>query len=237
MDFKIAIPQIDPFEDSHAFIFRPGINLITGLNASGKSKVAEEILKKILITNTATLNANLILLEENLFRDITPQLLGDPEIYLGSDYQKMVCAKANNIYKDFAKPNAFFEKIIFRGNCFAQENLGGASERALLNLITIIAYRATKEQYQGIPLIIDGVFSILDRAYHDLAIRLLKLYTNYAILLTYPQFLDYLDFDDISSHHKIVTKIHKDHFQHDFDGHAELTEINSQNFYSRIESA
>jgi adenylylsulfate kinase-like enzyme len=49
MDLNIAIPQIDPFENSHTFIFRPGISLITGLNGSGKSIIAREILKQILI--------------------------------------------------------------------------------------------------------------------------------------------------------------------------------------------
>lgn len=233
MGLKISIPQIDPFEASHTFIFRPGINLITGLNGSGKSRVAREILEQILIQNTASLNTNLVLLEE-FFNDITPEFLQDPEIFLGSHYQKTVCDKANSIYNDIAKPNAFFEKIIFKDNCFTQERIGGAGERAMLNLITLIAYRATKEKYQEIPIIIDGSFGILDKAYQDLANGLLKIYTKYAILLTYPQSIGYLDFDDIASHYKIITKIHKDRFQHDFDGHAELTETKSQDFCSRI---
>lgn len=237
MDLKIVIPQIDPFEYGHTFVFKPGLNLITGLNGCGKSRVAKEILKKILSTKTETLNTNLILLEEGLFRDITPQLLGDPEIFLGSDSQKMVCDKANNIYKSFAKPNAFFEKIIFTDNCFTQKNLGGASERVLLNLITLIAYRVTKEQYQGTPLIIDGVFNILDNAYQDLAIKLIKNYNEYAILLTYPQSLSYFDFNDIANHYKIITKIHKDHFQSGFEGYAEITETKSQDYSCRIELA
>jgi len=236
MDLKVAIPQIDPFEDGHTFVFRPGINLITGLNASGKSRVAGKILEQILIKNAASLNTNLILLEE-FFKDITPEFLQDPEIFPGSYYQKMVCDKANSVYKEIAKPNTFLEKIVFKDNCFTQDRIGGAGERAILNLITLVAYRATKEKYQEIPIIIDGSFGILDRAYQDSAIRLLKLYTKYAILLTYPQSTSYLDFNDIARHYKIITKIHKDHFKHDFDGHAELTEIKSQDFFSRIELA
>lgn len=146
----------------------------------------------------------------------------------------MVSDKVNSIYKDIAKPNAFFEEIIFKDNCFTQERVGGAGEHAILNLITLIAYRVTKEKYQEIPIIIDGSFGILDKAYQDLAIGALKIYTKYAILLTYPQSKGYLDFDDIASHYKIITKIHKDRFQHDFDGHAELTETKSQDFFSRI---
>lgn len=237
MDLNIAIPQIDPFENSHTFIFRPGINLITGLNGSGKSRIAREILKQILIQKkTTSLNINLVLIEE-FFNDITPEFLQDPEIFLDSHDQKMVCDKANFIYKDIAKPNAFFEKIIFKNNCFTQERIGGASERAILNLITLIAYRATKEKYQEIPIIIDGSFGILDKAYQDLAIRLLKIHAKYAVLLTYPQSIGYLDFNDIASHYKILTRIHKDRFKHDFDGHAERTETKSQDFFSRIELA
>lgn len=72
MDLKIAIPQIVPFEDSHTFIFRPGINLITGLDGSGKSRVARAILEQILIQNATSLNTNLVLLEE-FIKDITPE--------------------------------------------------------------------------------------------------------------------------------------------------------------------
>jgi hypothetical protein len=234
MGLKISIPQIDPLETGYTFVFGPGINLITGLNGSGKSRVAKGIFEKILIQNTVLLNTNLVLLEE-FFKDITPEFLQDPEIFLGSHNQKIICDKANSIYKDIAKPNAFFEEIIFKDNCFKQERMGGAGERAILNLITLIAYRATKEKYQEIPIIIDGSFGILDKPYQDLAIRLIKIYTKYAILLTYPQSIGYLDFDDIASHYKIITKIHKDRFQHDFDGHAQLTETKSQAFFSRIE--
>jgi hypothetical protein len=91
------------------------------------------------------------------------------------------------------------------------------------------------KQYQGIPLIIDGIFGILDNAYQDLAIKIIKIHNEYAILLTNPQSFSCFDFNDIANHYKIIAKIHKDHFQSGFEGHAEFTETKSQDFSCRIE--
>jgi energy-coupling factor transporter ATP-binding protein EcfA2 len=233
MSLQITIPQIAPIKNSYTFTFKPGINLITGLNGSGKSRIALAILEKI---NTP-LNANLILLNENFFVKITSDYLQDFENLKNSSFQKIICAKANAIHAELFNHKEILETITYKDNLFTYQPTRGAGERLLLNLIIVLAYRTLKANYHNIPLIIDGHFDILDKSLLMLAIKLLNRYTKYSILFSNPSFLNDPDLMDlthqIASHHKIVISINKNHLdrlQYDQGGHLEATEIPTTNY-------
>ena len=233
MSLQISIPQIYPIKNNYTFAFKPGVNLITGLNGSGKSRIAKALLEKI---NTS-LNANLILLNENFPLKITPFYLKDSEISENSNFQKTICAKANAMHSELFNQQEILETIIYRDNVFTFQPTRGAGERTLLNLIILLAYRTSKANYYNIPLIIDSCFSVLDTSHMLLVIKLLNRYTKYSILFSNPAFLNYPDFKDLThqfvSHHKIIMNINKDRLnvlQHDHGGHLEATETRATDY-------
>lgn len=234
---QIAIPKIEPIKNGHKFIFKPGINLITGLNGSGKSRIAKVIFCKILKKYNVSSFQNLILLSEEKYFSyvgLDNDYLNDPNIFLGSNSQKIICQKANSIYAELFNRKEVSEEITFKNNIFIYERNCGAGERFIMNLITFLAYRTTNEKFKDVPLIVDGLLDMLDLSQRNIAFKLLNQYIEHTILFANPSFLDYLGYEEsfskFASRYKIVMRIHKDRLNQlscNYHDHIEIAQTSS----------
>jgi predicted ATPase len=216
MNLQITIPQIAPIEHNYKFIFKPGINLITGPNGSGKSRIAKAIFAKILKKYNASSFQNLILLSEEKYFSyvgLDTDYLNDPNVFLGSNSQKIICQKANSIYAELFNQKEVSEEIIFKNNAFVNARNCSTGESFITNLITILAYRTTNEKFKDVPLIVDGPLNVLSHSQRNMALKLLNQYIGHTILFANPSFLDYLGYEEsfskFASRYKIVVRIHK----------------------------
>ena len=240
---NISIPKIAPLIHGYTFKFKQGVNLITGLNGTGKTRIAAELIKAILDDKNFPVDPSLILVDEDFSRFAYSKFYKVIENSLNPELQNIICEKANHILFSnnslTAKP---IGKIVFTHQQFRFENLSSsaAGEIFLLYLSLLLAFRDLDKQLEDMPLIIDGAFGILDLAHRNFAFELLRKHCKYTILLGHPYTIDFLDSEALktqfSTTYKIVVKIPKDKDLEGMFGHTEITGDPSEEYLCKIET-
>jgi hypothetical protein len=242
MAINISIPKITPLTDGYTFQFKEGVNLITGLNGSGKTRIANELIKSIYIDPQHHLDPSLILIGENICRFVDSKFLKELISSSESTVHTQICETANNIlisYDPLARKP--IGKIIFVDRKFRFENdsLAAYSERFLLAFSLILTCRILNKQLENIPLIFDGVLGLLDRSDINFLIELIRKYIKFSVLLENPCAIDFLDYgvkkSKFSNHYKLVLKIPKERYRESMNGYLEITSIPSEEYGSKIE--
>jgi uridine kinase len=204
--------------------------LITGLNGTGKTRVANELIRSIGIAAKCHFDSELILIDENFLgfanSNFFKKLVTDSNPML----QNQICDLGNNIlFSDHFVPFKSIGKIIHTDQKITFENLSSLafSEKFLLDFTLMLSYRILNKQFENIPVVVDGMLGILNYPDRIVFIKLLKKYIKFSILLETPSTMDFLDYDakknKLSSHYKLVLKIPKERYHDKMNEYLEIT--------------